>query len=160
MFTKNRDRLLTTERSRKVMAAILAHREVALLLSDEHFSVDGTLVKAWASMKSFQPKAEDTPLDDEDSGAAPTIDVEPADPTEHAQTKTEPMPSNIRQSRTAEVSFRGEKRTNATHASTTDPARGAALQEIHGHGCQLVLHRACAHGEPHRSGRARRPHPG
>ena len=43
MFTKNRDRLLSTEMSRKVMAAILAHREVAPLLSDEHFSVDSTL---------------------------------------------------------------------------------------------------------------------
>ena len=41
--------------SRKFLAAILAHREVEPLLSDEHFSVDGTLVKAWASMKSFQP---------------------------------------------------------------------------------------------------------
>ena len=49
VFTKNRDRLLTTEMSRKVTAAILAHREVAPLLSDDHFSVDGTLVKAWAS---------------------------------------------------------------------------------------------------------------
>ena len=46
VFTKNRDRLLTTDMSRKVMAAILAHREVAPLLSDEHFSVDGTLIKA------------------------------------------------------------------------------------------------------------------
>ncbi len=54
VFSKNRDRLLTTDMSRKVMAAILAHREVAPLLSDEHFSVDGTLIKAWASMKSFQ----------------------------------------------------------------------------------------------------------
>ena len=53
VFTKNRDRLLTTDMSRKVMAAILAHPEVEPLLSDEHFSVDGTLVKAWASMKSF-----------------------------------------------------------------------------------------------------------
>ena len=57
VFTKNRDRLMTTEMSRKVMAAILAHREVVPLLSEEHFSVDGTLIKAWASMKSFQPKA-------------------------------------------------------------------------------------------------------
>ena len=55
-FTKNRDRLLTTAMWRKVMAAILAHREVAPLLSDDHFPVDGTPVKAWASMKSFQPK--------------------------------------------------------------------------------------------------------
>ncbi|RJL01223.1 transposase, partial [Paracoccus siganidrum] len=68
VFTKNRDRLLTTEMSRKVMAAILAHREVAPLLSDEHFSVDGTLVKAWASMKSFQPTATDTPSDEDPGG--------------------------------------------------------------------------------------------
>ena len=61
VFTKNRDRLLTTEMSRKVMVAILTHREVVPLLSDEHFSVDGTLVKAWASKKSFQPKAEAAP---------------------------------------------------------------------------------------------------
>lgn len=46
VFSKNRDRLLTTEMSRKVMAAILAHRKVAPLLSDDHFSVDGTLIKA------------------------------------------------------------------------------------------------------------------
>ena len=61
VFTKNRDRLLTTEMSRKFMAAILAHSEVKPLLSDEHFSVDGTLIKAWASMKSFQPKADTAP---------------------------------------------------------------------------------------------------
>lgn len=47
--------------SRKVMAAILAHLEVKSLLSDEHFSVDGALVKAWASMKSFQPKESAAP---------------------------------------------------------------------------------------------------
>lgn len=56
VFGKNRDRLLTSVMSRKMIAAIVAHCEVALLLSDEHFSVDGTLVKDWASMKSFQPK--------------------------------------------------------------------------------------------------------
>ena len=49
VFTKNRDRLLTTDMSRKVMAAILAHPEVKPLLSDEHFSVDGTLVRAFAT---------------------------------------------------------------------------------------------------------------
>ena len=56
VFTKNRDRLLTTDIARKFLAAILAHKDVAPLLSDEHFSVDGTLIEAWASMKSFQPK--------------------------------------------------------------------------------------------------------
>ena len=57
VFTKNRDRLLNTDIARKVLSAILAHKDVAPLLSDEHFSVDGTLIEAWASMKSFQPKA-------------------------------------------------------------------------------------------------------
>ena len=121
VFTKNRDRLLTTDMSRKVMAAILAHREVAPLLSDEHFSVDGTLVKAWASMKSFQPKAEGAPSDDGDPGAPTTPDVEPADPAEDTQPTTEPMPRAPHQHRNAEVDFRGEKRSNATHVSTTDP---------------------------------------
>src|SRR5262245_23289270 len=59
VFTKNRDRLLTTEIARKFLAAILADKAVAPLLSDEHFSVDGTLIQAWASMKSFQRKAVD-----------------------------------------------------------------------------------------------------
>ena len=56
VFTKNRDRLLNTDIARKFLAAILANKAVAPLLSDEHFSVDGTLIEAWASMKSFQPK--------------------------------------------------------------------------------------------------------
>ena len=57
VFTKNRDRLLNTDIARQFLAAILAHKDVAPLLSDEHFSVDGTLIEAWASMKSFQSKA-------------------------------------------------------------------------------------------------------
>jgi transposase len=57
VFTRNRDRLLTTDMSRKFLAAILAHREVAPLLSDEHFSVDGTLVKAWGRLRASSPKA-------------------------------------------------------------------------------------------------------
>jgi hypothetical protein len=117
VFTKNRDRLLTTEMSRKVMAAILAHREVAPLLSDEHFSVDGTLVKAWASMKSFQPKEDATPPDDEGPGDPPTPETQPT----QTQSETDPMPPNSHRHRNAEVDFRGEKRSNVTHASTTDP---------------------------------------
>ena len=58
VFTKNRDRLLTTDIARKLLAAILSDKAVAPLLSDEHFSVDGTLIETWASMKSFKPKAE------------------------------------------------------------------------------------------------------
>jgi len=121
VFTKNRDRLLTTEMSRKVMAAILAHREVAPLLSDEHFSVDGTLVKAWASMKSFQPKADAAPPDDDRPGDPPApdtaLDTAPSD----SPSETDQMPRNTKPHRNAEVDFKGEKRSNATHASITDP---------------------------------------
>jgi transposase len=120
VFTKNRDRLLTTDMSRKMMAAILAHLEVAPLLSDDHFSVDGTLVKAWASMKSFQPKATGTPSDD-DPGGPPSPDSPAEDHPEPTPSEIDPMPRPSRQNRNAEVDFKGEKRTNATHASTTDP---------------------------------------
>ena len=126
VFTKNRDRLLTTEMSRKVMAAILAHREVAPLLSDDHFSVDGTLVKAWASMKSFKPKAEGAPPKDEGPGDPPGHDTaadQPAqpEPEPEPEPETNLMPRATHQHRNAEVDFRGEKRSNATHVSTTDP---------------------------------------
>jgi len=56
VFSKNRDRLLTTEVAQDFLAALLAEPKVKRLLSSEHFSVDGTLLKAWASMKSFRPK--------------------------------------------------------------------------------------------------------
>lgn len=123
VFTKNRDRLLTTDMSRKFMAAILAHPEVRPLLSDEHFSVDGTLVKAWASMKSFQPKNSAPPPHDDDPGGPPppanatSANTEP----QPQQTETQPMPDTPRQIRNAEVNFRGQKRSNATHTSVTDP---------------------------------------
>ena len=56
MFTKNRDRLLDADVAAKFMAAVLAHHEVKPLLSNDHFSVDGTLVEAWASLTSFRAK--------------------------------------------------------------------------------------------------------
>lgn len=121
VFTKNRDRLLSTEMSRKVMAAILAHREVAPLLSDEHFSVDGTLVKAWASMKSFQPKAETAPPDEDGPGDPPASDTTPDPAASETPAEIDPMPRNTKPHRNAEVDFKGEKRSNATHASKTDP---------------------------------------
>jgi transposase len=119
VFTKNRDRLLTTDMSRKFLAAILAHREVEPLLSDEHFSVDGTLVKAWASMKSFQPRQEGVPPDDDAPGNAPATrpDQTPDQPIQ----ETAPMTRPAHRNRNTEVDFRGEKRSNATHASVTDP---------------------------------------
>src|SRR5206468_9278420 len=56
VFTKNRDRLLEGDIARGFLTAILADPQVKPLLSAEHFSVDGTLIEAWASMKSFRPK--------------------------------------------------------------------------------------------------------
>ena len=123
VFSKNRDRLLTTDMSRKVMAAILAHPQVKPLLSDEHFSVDGTLVKAWASMKSFQPKEGTAPPQNDDPSGPPSPPADETSPdTDQAQqTETQPMTDTPRQSRNPEVNFRGQKRSNATHASVTDP---------------------------------------
>jgi transposase len=89
-FSKNRDRLLEGEIAAKFLAAVRSQPRVKRLLSSEHFSVDGTLIQAWASMKSFKPK-EPSDGDGASGGGRNT----PAD-------------------------FRGEKRSNATHRSTTD----------------------------------------
>ena len=120
VFSKNRDRLLTTDIARKFLAAILAHAQVAPLLSDEHFSVDGTLIKAWASMKSFQPKPDGIPPDgDSGPGDPPSARTEVA--PEQIKPETTEMIRPASKDRNAEVDFRGEKRSNATHASVTDP---------------------------------------
>jgi transposase len=89
VFTKNRERLIAGDIAAHFMAAVLNQERVKALLSDEHFSVDGTLIEAWASMKSFRPK---------DGSGEP------------------PAPG-----RNGERNFHGEKRSNQTHASTTDP---------------------------------------
>lgn len=89
-FSKNRDRLLEGDIAAKFLAAVLVQPKVKKLLSTEHFSVDGTLIEAWASMKSFKPK---DGSDDPTSGGG----------------------------RNAEANFHGQKRTNETHSSTTDP---------------------------------------
>jgi transposase len=60
VFTKNRDRFLAGDVATQFFQAVLSQPQVRALLSDEHFSVDGTLIEAWASMKSFKPKAETT----------------------------------------------------------------------------------------------------
>ena len=120
VFSKNRDRLLTTDIARKFLAAILAHAQVAPLLSDEHFSVDGTLIKAWASMKSFQPKPEGVPPDG-DSGTGDPSSALTEDAPEQIKPETTEMTRPTFRDRNAEVDFRGEKRSNATHASVTDP---------------------------------------
>ena len=92
VFCKNRDRLLDGDIAAKFFVAVLNLPQVRGLLSNEHFSVDGTLIEAWASMKSFVPKDRDDP---------------PA--------------GKGGSSRNAERDFHGEKRKNATHSSTTDP---------------------------------------
>jgi hypothetical protein len=56
VFSKNRDRLLEGDIAAKFLAAIMAQPKVKKLLSSDHFSVDGTLIEAWASMKSVKPK--------------------------------------------------------------------------------------------------------
>lgn len=56
VFTKNRDRLLSGDVATKFLAAVVAQARSRSLLSDDHFSVDGTLIEAWASIKSFRPK--------------------------------------------------------------------------------------------------------
>jgi len=56
VFTKNRDRLLEADMAREFLTALMDLPRVKRLLSDEHFTVDGTLIDAWASMKSFRPK--------------------------------------------------------------------------------------------------------
>lgn len=89
-FSKNRDRLLEGDIAAKLLSAVLAQPRVKRLLSSDHFSVDGTLIEAWASIKSFKRK---------DGSGEPPSDG----------------------GRNAEADFRGEKRSNATHASTTDP---------------------------------------
>ena len=90
-FSTNRDRLLDGEIAAKFLAALLAQPKVKRLLSSEHFSVDGTLIEAWASMKSFRPKDGDDEPPDEGGGRNRMRD------------------------------FKGQKRSNDTHASTTDP---------------------------------------
>lgn len=122
------------------MAAILAHREVAPLLSDDHFSVDGTLVKAWASIKSFQPRVGDTPPDD-DPGSPPGPDA-PAktqpEPTEH---ETDPMP---RQNRNAEVDFRGDLRQACGTRHVARKSRYSAIDR------RTTRHRGYALSQKHR----------
>ncbi len=88
-FSKNRDRLLEADVAQEFLASLLSLPKVKQLLSSDHFSVDGTLLKSWASMKSFRPK--------DGSGAPPDS------------------------GRNGERNFRREKRSNETHASTTDP---------------------------------------
>ncbi len=94
-FSKNRDRLLEGEIAARFLAMVLAQPRVKRLLSTQHFSADGTLIEAWASLKSFKPK--------------------------QAEEGDDPPGGSAEGGRNAEVDFKGEKRSNETHRSTTDP---------------------------------------
>lgn len=85
-FSRNRDRLLEHEVAHRFLQAVVARAKKSRLMSTDHFSVDGTLIEAWASMKSFRPKGEDDGGDGNGWG-----------------------------------DFRGQKRSNETHESKTDP---------------------------------------
>jgi transposase len=89
-FTKNRDRLLEADVAKEFLLRVVEQARAKGLTSDEHFTVDGTLLEAWASLKSFQPK--------EGRPSHPPDD--PGNPT---------------------VNFRGQRRSNETHESKTDP---------------------------------------
>jgi len=90
-FSKNRERLLEGDIAAKFLSAVLSQPRVKRLISSDHFSVDGTLIEAWASLKSFKPR-----------------DGSDAEPPAGG-------------GRNAEADFHGRKRSNDTHASTTDP---------------------------------------
>jgi transposase len=132
VFTKNRDRLLNTEMSQKLLAAILAHEKVAPLLSDDHFSVDGTLVEAWASFKSFKRKAAapDAPPADGPPPPPPAVQDAGQAADEATRTGADDMATGSDSDgstgegsigRNVERNWRGETWSNATHASVTDP---------------------------------------
>lgn len=94
VFTKNRDRLLEGQIAEEFFQAVLYQARLHRLLSSEHFTVDGTLIEAWAGQKSFQPKRSG------DGANPPTAPPPGSNPT---------------------LDYRGQKRGNATHESTTDP---------------------------------------
>ena len=91
-FAKNKARLLAADVARRFFEGIVRTAKAARLLSAEHFTVDGTLIEAWAALKSFRPR------DERPGDRRPPDD--PGNPT---------------------VNFHGKKRSNATHESTTDP---------------------------------------
>src|SRR5213594_795616 len=92
VFSKNRDRLMEHEVGRLFFDAVVGQAREAKLMSDDHFTVDGTLIEAWASLKSFRPKGEDRSGDNDQGDAGNRW-----------------------------VDFHGEKRSNETHESKTDP---------------------------------------
>ena len=109
VFTKNRDRLLAGAVAQAFFQAVLAEATQQHLLSPEHFTIDGTLVRAWAGQKSFRRRRGRCRGRTEDDPGNPTVD------------------------------FHGERRSNATHQSTTDP-EARLTKKGAGHEAQLAYH--------------------
>jgi len=106
-FSKNRQRLMDHGAAHVFFHRVVEHARDAQLMSSEHFTVDGTLIEAWASLKSFRPKAEQD---------GPSIVHQ-----RNADTRPTSKRRRGRRGSNPSVSFRGHKRRNDTHASTTDP---------------------------------------
>jgi len=123
VFTKNRDRLLEGDVAREFLCEVVKQAQEKNLTSDEHFTVDGTLIEAWASLKSFQRK--DQPRTPPDDPGNPTVD------------------------------FHGEKRSNETHQSTSDPDACLA-RKGNGKEAKLSYNGESFDGEPERSNRDHR----
>jgi transposase len=116
-FTKNRARLLEHDVADEFFAAVVTQAKLRRYVSSDHFTVDGTLLKAWASHKSFKLK-----------------DGPPSDP---------PVGRNT------DVGFHGERRSNETHASTTDP-EARLYRKSTNTAAHVVLRRPLVDGEPQR----------
>jgi transposase len=112
-YAKNRERFLGGDVAAAFFDRVLAKADAEGLTSDEHFSVDGTLVEAWASFKSLKPK--DAPPEDKPPGGGGG-----------------PAPKN------PTIDFKNEKRSNATHQSTTDPD-ARIYQKNKGSGYKMAL---------------------
>ncbi len=104
-FTKNRKRLLDHDVADRFFEEVVRQAKLRRYVSSEHFSVDGTLLEAWASHKSFKPN--DQPAGDGDGDD----DIRPT-------------------GRNSEVDWRGQKRSNKTHTSTTDPEARLARKSM------------------------------
>lgn len=121
-FSKNRDRLLAGDIARGFFQAVLAQAREAQLLSTEHFTVDGTLIQAWAGQKSFRrDPAKGAGSREDDGPPSPAVPKHrrkflPAD-----DPRRTPGAPSTEPSRNAAVDFHGERRSNTTHTSTTDP---------------------------------------
>lgn len=109
-FSKNRERLLNEDIAKEFFAQVLARAKLRRYTSSDHFSVDGTLLKAWASHKSFKPKPEPEPTNDE-----PTSGHDDGRPDDGEADGARVEGRNV------ERDWKGQKRSNATHESTTDP---------------------------------------